>query len=223
MSEWWTYTLSDLILYSSHSYYRLIELYNAAIWPAQILALLLGLVVLVLVRRGTPSSGRWIAVILAAGWLWVAFAFHAARYARLNTAAPWFGWMFAAEAALLLVLGRSYAWPSDFPGRAGLGIYVFALLVVPLMALVLGRGWGASEIFGIAPDPTALGTLGLSLLSRARRRWPLAILPAAWCVTTGAILSVWKISFFWVVPLLALIAVILARRWIHTHGTDAKV
>ena len=210
MSEWWTYTLSDLILFSAHAYYRLIELYNAAIWPGQVLALLLGVVVVVLVRRGTP--GRWVTAILAAGWLWIALAFHAARYAKLNTAAPYFGWMFGIEAALLLVLGRDFQWPSDLQGRAGLAIYLFALLGLPLFAPLLGRGWRAAEIFLIAPDPTAVGTLGLVMISRARRRWPLMIVPVAWCVVTGAVLSVWKISFWWAAPLLAVFALVLSRR-----------
>ena len=36
MSEWWTYTLSDFLLFSPRTYYRLFELYNDEIWPAQI-------------------------------------------------------------------------------------------------------------------------------------------------------------------------------------------
>ena len=44
MSEWWTYTLSDFLLFSPRTYYRLFELYNAEIWPAQIVALTLGVV-----------------------------------------------------------------------------------------------------------------------------------------------------------------------------------
>jgi Family of unknown function (DUF6064) len=211
MSEWWTYSLSDLILFSSHAYYRLIELYNTAIWPAQIVALLLGVAILVLVRRG--SSGRWVAILLAACWLWIALAFHAARYARLNTAAPYFAWMFGIEAALLVVLSRmTFQGPFDIQGRIGLAIFLFALVVMPLAAPLLSRGWRAAEVFGMAPDPTAVGTLGILLVSRVKRRWPLMVLPAAWCVVTGAILSVWKISFFWMAPLLALIAVLLARR-----------
>ncbi len=211
MSEWWTYTLSDLILFSAHSYYRLIELYNAAIWPAQILALLLGVGILVVARRG--YSGRGVAVVLAASWLWIAFAFHAARYARLNTAAPYFGWMFGFEAFLLLALGGlSFQGPTDLQARIGLALFLLALLVMPLAAPLLGRGWRASEVFGVAPDPTAVGTLGLLLFSRAKRRWPLMILPAAWCVVTGAILSVWKNSLWWMVPLAALIAVLSSRR-----------
>ena len=35
MPEWWTYSLSDFLMFSPRTYYRLFELHNAAIWPAQ--------------------------------------------------------------------------------------------------------------------------------------------------------------------------------------------
>ena len=86
-------------------------------------------------------------MILAASWLWIAFAFHVARYARLNTAAPWFGWMFGIEATLLLALGRlSFQGPLDIQGRAGLAIFLLALVVMPLEAPLLGRAVGARRI-----------------------------------------------------------------------------
>ena len=43
MPEWWTYALSDFLLFSPRTYYRLIERHNAAVWPAQIVTLGLGL------------------------------------------------------------------------------------------------------------------------------------------------------------------------------------
>ena len=43
MSEWWTYRLYDFLLFTPRTYYRLFELYNAAVWPAQIAAIALGL------------------------------------------------------------------------------------------------------------------------------------------------------------------------------------
>src|ERR1700730_1705790 len=86
MSEWWTYHLSDLLLFSPRTYYRLFEIYNAAIWPAQVAAVVLGIVIVVLLRRGASAlRGRIIAAILAAGWLFVAIAFHSRRYATINT------------------------------------------------------------------------------------------------------------------------------------------
>ena len=48
MSEWWSYSLSDFLMFSPRTYYRLFELYNLALWPWHIAGLALGLVVLAL-------------------------------------------------------------------------------------------------------------------------------------------------------------------------------
>jgi hypothetical protein len=74
MSEWWTYTLSDFLLFSPRTWYRLIELYNAAVWPAQIVTAGLGLAILALLSRFPTVRGRWISAILAGCWLFVAIA-----------------------------------------------------------------------------------------------------------------------------------------------------
>jgi hypothetical protein len=80
MSEWWTYSLSDFLLFSPRTYYRLFELYNLAVWPWHVLAIVLGLAVLVLWLRRGAWQGRSVAVILAACWLFVAWAYLLARY-----------------------------------------------------------------------------------------------------------------------------------------------
>jgi len=166
MPDWWTYTLADIQSFSLQTYHRLFELYNAAIWPAQIVAIALGSG-LHLPHRGPgfhTRRGRLVAAVLAACWLWVAIAFHAARYAQLTWAAVCFAWGFGLEAALLLwtgvVRGRLvFERSADAVARAGLGIFVFALAVQPLLGLLLGRSWRQVEIFGVAPDPTAVATL----------------------------------------------------------------
>jgi hypothetical protein len=217
MSEWWTYTLSDFLLFSARTYYRLFEIYNAAIWPAQILSIGLGLAILALLFRPAASRGRsrLTAAILAACWLWVAIAFHASRYATINWAAVYFAWAFGLEAALLIwtgiVRGRLlFERPADPAGRAGLWIFFFALVVEPLVGPLLGRGWKAVEIFGVAPDPTAVATLGILLLARGRSRWLLMVIPAIWCAITGATLLAMKAPDAWIPPLAAALAVFLA-------------
>ena len=215
MSEWWTYRLSDLLLFSPRTYYRLFELYNAAIWPAQLVAIVLGLAVLLLARRPGGSRGRWIAALLAACWLWVAIAFHANRYATINWAAVDFAWGFGVEAALLLwtgvLRGRRLFGPGKGPlDRAALGIFLFALAAQPFLGPLCGRPWRQAEIFGVAPDPTAVATLGVLLLAAGRVRWELLAIPAIWCAVSGATLLAMKAPDFWVTPLSALLAVTLA-------------
>ncbi len=215
MSEWWTYHLQDFLLFTPRTYYRLFELYNAAIWPAQLPALGLGAAILVLARRGSAAAARTIAAILAACWLWVAIAFHAARYATINMAAEYLAWAFGLEAVLLIWVGvvrggLSFGKPVDLPGRVGLGIFLFALAVEPLAGSLLGRGWRSAELFGVAPDPTAVGTVGILLLARTKRRWPLMVLPVLWCAITGATLFTMKAPDFWVAPAAAVLTVSVA-------------
>ena len=150
MSEWWTYSLSDFLLFSPRTYYRLFELYNLAIWPAQLVAVALGVLILALLP---VWKGRVVATILAACWLWVAWAYFLERYDTINWAASYFALGFAIVALLLLWIGVAYGLsfgPLSHPtGRAGLAVFLFALGVQPLIA-PLGRPWTQAEVFGIA-------------------------------------------------------------------------
>jgi hypothetical protein len=210
MSEWWTYTLADIKSFSLQTYYRLFELYNRAIWPAQIAAVALGLAILALLRRADIRRGRVIAAILAACWLWVAVVFHAHRYATLTWSARYYAWGFGLEAALLV-------WTGVIRGRlvferraVGLAIFLFALVVQPLIGVLLGRTWRQVEVFGVAPDPTAIATLGLLLLATGGVRWELMIVPLLWCAISGATLLSMKAPDAWITFMAALLVVFLA-------------
>ena len=215
MSEWWTYGPRDLLLFSAQTYYRLFELYNIEWWPLHILALVLGAAAVLLGRRGGERAGRAIAVILALCWLWVAWSFHWQRYASINLAAAYFAWAWVVQALLLLwlggVRGRLVSAPaSRLQRRAGLVLLVFALLLFPLITPLLGRSWTQAELFGMAPDPTALATLGMLLYAGARPAWVLFPIPVAWCLISGITLWAMEAPDFAVVPLAALFAVVLA-------------
>jgi hypothetical protein len=215
MSEWWTYSLSDFLLFAPHTYYRLFELYNAAIWPAQILALALGLAIFVLLRGGGAWRDRVITAILAAACLWVAWAYLLERYDTINWAARYFAMGFAVEAALLtvvgLVLGQLRFRPgADATSRIGLIIFLFALLLQPLVGPLVGRPWTQLEIFGIAPDPTAIGTLGLLLTARGWASRLLLVIPLIWCLITGLTLWTMAAPDALMVPVAALLALLLA-------------
>jgi hypothetical protein len=205
MSEWWSYSLSDLLMFSARTYYRLFELYNLAIWPAQLLAAAAGLALLLCVARPSAAAGRIAPAMLAACWLWVAWAYHAERYAQINLAANYFAIGFALEALLLLWFGTvrgelALARVRGGAGRAALGLLLFALLAYPLLAPASGRAWRQFEMFGVAPDPTALATLALLLVS-SRVPWLLLLIPLLWCAISGATLWTMGAPDAWVVLL----------------------
>ena len=210
MSQWWTYTLSDLLMFSKATYFRLFELHNLALWPVQLLALAAGIVLFVCLWHGGAKAGRTAAFLLALAWLHVAWSYFAQRYATINTGAPYFAIGYAAQAVLLLWLAcRRLAprltEPIGSLGKLALGIALLALIGYPLLAPLGGRPWMGAELFGMAPDPTVALTFGALLLWRAH--WLLWILPLLWCAIGSATLMELDSSQAWVLPILALLAV----------------
>jgi uncharacterized protein DUF6064 len=194
MSEWWTYSLSDFLMFSPRTYYRLFEIYNTAIWPGQFLALAAGIAIAALLMVAWPWRDRVILVLLGTCWLWVAWAFLFKRYTSINWASTYFAVAFALE-ALLLIGMAAFSRPSDegrqapnWLDRIGVALFLFALVIQPLIGPLLGRSWSQLETFGIAPDPTVIGTLGFLLLMRGRTRWASFTIPIIWCFITGTTL-----------------------------------
>jgi hypothetical protein len=216
-SEWWTYAPQDFLLFSRETYERLFALHNEAVWPMHLYALALALALVLFGRRCSAGSGRIVGAILAMLWVWVAWSFHYERYATIHLAGGAFAVGFAVQAALLLlagpVLGRLEFCPDR--SRAALlcfGVFLFSLFIQPLLGLFVGRDLHESELFGFAPDPTALGTLGL--LGAARRpAWLLMLIPLAWCAITGLTLWTMGAPLWFVTPALAalVLAASLAR------------
>src|SRR3989442_5154326 len=101
MSEWWKYHISDFLLFSPRTYYRMIERHNEAVWPGHLATLALGVVILVLLYRPAPERRRTIAGIVSVLWAFVAGAFLWERYASINWAATHFAWLFVIQTVVL--------------------------------------------------------------------------------------------------------------------------
>ncbi len=220
MTEWWTYNLEDLLLFSPQTYYRLFELYHYDIWPIQILAMILGVIILLLVLRNPPWQGRIISFILAACWLWVAWAYHRQHYASINWFADYFAIGFSLEAMLFIWIGifrnrLKFRSETLFVKHAGLSIFIFAVFIQPFAGLLFGRIWIQSELFAITPDATVIATLGLLLLSVNKTFWLLYIIPLCWCLITGITLWIMNSPDALLSPLAAVVVLIIAIYQVH--------
>jgi hypothetical protein len=199
MSDWWTYRLSDLLMFSPRTYHRLFELMNAEIWPMQVVTIAAGLAVLglaILKSTRRAAHGRVVAAVLAAAWIVVAWAYHFERYAAINTGAPYYAAGFALEAVLLawFVMRRDGLRFDPLPAPVrwiGLSLLAAGVVLYPLLAPFTGRPWTQAEIFGVAPDPTAVATIGALLLASGHIAWLLA-LPLLWCAISA--LTLWTME-----------------------------
>jgi hypothetical protein len=195
MSEWWTYRPSDFLMFAPRTWWRLFDLQNEALWPAQWLGALLALVLIVgLWRRHGPTL-RVGALGLALAWAWVAYGFFWQRYAPINWAAVGFAWAFGLQALGLLALSFQHpvrTTTATLRHGVGMGLLLWALLAHPLLPLAFDRPWTQAEVIGLAPDPTAIATLGLLLGIDAGPRallWLLRTGAIAWLVVSAATLA----------------------------------
>jgi hypothetical protein len=228
MTEWWTYRPSDLLMFAPATYWRLFELHNEALWPLQpVLLVLFAVDVAALWRHGAPSriARALLFTATAAAWAAVGWGFLLQRYAEINWAAQAAALAFGVQALGLLVLALwSLAAGDTTPPTpvatrrrtTGLVLLAGALLLHPLLAPLQGRPWAQAELAGLAPDPTAIATLGLLLCielpSRGLRRLRagLLVLPGLWCLASTA--TLWTMGAAQaLVPAAALVlAVVLA-------------
>lgn len=232
MSEGWTYRPADFLMFSPTIYWRLFESINLAWWPAQLVLLAFGLAWLGRQLRKTqspdPAWTRAAAVLLAACWALVAWAFLLQRFAPIQWVASSFAAVFFAQALGLLGLawrGGIEAGATGLRRLVGLALGAWALLGYPLLGMAFGRPWQQAEVFGLAPDPTALFTLAWLLLTRPLTRptshvarWLMRSLwavPLAWCLVSATTLWTLGSAQGWLLAGSAALALAAARLQRH--------
>lgn len=164
-------------------------LYNARIWPAQVVALAAALAAVWLLAAQPAWAPRALGMLLAAAWLWCGVVFFLDSLAPLDFMAPLYGWAFVAEAVLLLGAlawrGEALRAASGVRGGLALALAAAAVFGLPLVSGLAGPGFAAAGVVGVAPAPTVLLTLAVLLLVPGRRRWLLLALPLLWAAVAG--------------------------------------
>ena len=166
--------------------------YNAAIWPLQAVAALLGVAVVVALLRRSPAAARGVGAALAPMWLWTGVAYHGVFFARINPAAFAFAALFVVQGLLLAHMAWAAraddARPRAAGVRAGLGwaLVVYAGLLYPLVGSLTGHVYPAAPVFGVTPCPVTLFTFGVLLLGAQPVARRLLVIPALWAVVGGS-------------------------------------
>ncbi len=205
------------IPFSRDVFLRLFEIYNAAIWPAQIAAYALCVLALLLALKPFKGSSRIVALLLAAAWLWNGVAFHMLHFATIIWAAWGFGFFFVIEGLLLLAAALrrtppAFRFTGDAAGWTGLAMIAYAMVAYPLIGLLDGEPWPRLALVGVAPCPTTLFTFGILLLAERRAPLHLLVLPVLWSLIGGAAGWLIHIPQDLALPVAALLAVLLAIR-----------
>lgn len=208
--------VADMLAFDREAFFALFAAYNDAIWPVQVVAYALGLLVLAAAVWRLPQRGRLVAAVLAAMWAWNGVAYHWLHFAGINFVAPAFAGAFVLQALLLAWAGvrGSLTMPAK-PGPAGwtgIALMLFALACYPLWGWLNGDVWPAVPAFGVAPCPTVIFTFGALLAARAP--WWLLVVPLLWAAVGGSAAWLLDVKQDMSLPLAALVtlAMLTIRR-----------
>jgi hypothetical protein len=171
--------------FTIEAFLEVFRVYNAAIWPFQIAAYGLGLVALYAMFVRQNGGVQLAFAALAIHWAFAGIGYHLMFFARINPIAPVFATFFVLQAILFLASLirpgdlRLHFGP-DFRTTAGLASVVYVVAIYPVLGIWAGHGMMAGPMFGVAPCPTTIFTIGILLIARGRWVNWLSIIPLLW-------------------------------------------
>ncbi|MBR0970562.1 MULTISPECIES: DUF6064 family protein [Bradyrhizobium] len=191
-----------MLPFTEYQFLAIFASYNQAIWPAQVLAYLLGGTALVLLVAPNRWSDRVIAAILAVMWAWTGVAYHLVFFATINKAAILFGALFVLQAAALIHAGLvqhrvMFRFRCHLAGWIGLFFVTYSALLYPLIGLITGHSWPELPMFGVTPCPVTIFTFGMLLLTRGTLPAGLLIIPVIWSLIGGSAAILLRVPQDW--------------------------
>lgn len=199
MSAWLDYSLADFLLFSPEAYWRLFELTNGAVWPLHFVILGVLVSMVAAAAFGWRYGGLATGLCLAICWALVAHLFFAKHYEQINWSIAWVTPVAWVQVCLLIVLAPRLQYTvisATLLFQSGL---VVLALTYPLVGALADRPLAQSEIAGLAPDPTALLTIGMVTLARPDwRALALSALPIGWIIFSAATLLAMREPTAWV-------------------------
>jgi len=207
--------------FTTEQFFAVFADYNAAIWPAQVVACVMGAAVMIATLARWKHAAPLSLAVLAVFWAWTGIAYHFYHFTVINMAAYLFCALFVAQAGLLAAAAfggphMRVAPPRPVYAVAAWALILYAVFIYELLGYLAGHGLMKGPLFGVAPCPTTIFTIGVLLLLRGPGFLAISIIPAIWSVigTSAAIL----LSVAEDVGLAAAVAVLVAR-WIDKPDT----
>jgi hypothetical protein len=192
--------------------------YNNAMWPMQVFAYLLGVIMAgslaVALVRAPRVTNKKISYLIGFGlalmWAWAGMGYHGLFFSTINTAAFFFAALFVLQALLLIYFTIRYRLEfASTPGISrwiGWTLIVYALLIYPLAGILSGHRYPEMPMFGTTPCPVTIFTVGLFLLAQPRVPRALLLIPFLWSLLGGSAVFVLGVTQDW--PLLFCVLVI---------------
>jgi hypothetical protein len=162
------------------------EKYNLAVWPMQIVLVLIAVLTLILSLKKISYSDKTISIVLGFFWLWIGIVYHLAYFTAINEAAYLFGVLFIIQGLIFLFAGGiksklSFKFQSSFHGLIGSLFILYALVIYPILGNSFGHVYPKNPTFGL-PCPTTIFTFGLLLWTDKVVPKYVLVIPLIWSI-----------------------------------------
>ena len=173
------------IPFTVEQFFDVFALYNTSVWPAHLIAYALGILAVLMARRGSERQSRAVSAVLAAFWIWTGIVYHMMHFRAINKAAVIFGAMFILEGVMLFLTGclnarLGFRFTKSLNGVAGSIFILYAMVLYPLVGMLSGHIYPRCPMFGVAPCPLAIFTFGVLLLASPPVPIHLVVIPFLW-------------------------------------------
>lgn len=208
--------------FTSEQFFEIFEKYNAFVFPAQIVLLLLGSIGVWLVHSKKSIKNIFIGIFLALLWMWIGVVYHWYFFTAINKAAYLFGGLFMLQGIFFIIetfFRKKLQFESPVGPRGYLGYFflIFGLVLYPLISYFLEGDWGSVIALGL-PCPSTILSFGFLMLTTAKFPKYLLIIPSVWAlIGTGAATNLGVYQDY-VMLLAAMVAVIFLAGRKKTNG-----
>lgn len=205
------------LLFTEAEFFAVFAVYNATIWPALVIAYLLGGLAVYYAVQPLPGADHVISAVLAALWFWTGMAYHAWFFSAISPLAYPFAIVFIFEGILFVWYGIQRR-ELHFAGEGGRRYYLGLLLIVYAMLLHPMVGWWlqddflAAPSFGITPGSLVAFTFGLLLMAQLPLPRVLLAIPLLWAIIGGGEGWLFHMPQDWLLPLAGIAAAVLLWR-----------
>jgi len=177
-------------------FFNTLQTYNETFVPMFIITFALGVIAVFLAFRKSKHSDKFTAAILGFLWLWSGLVFFVLFFGSVDFAifglrlpGIWYvsGILFVAQGILIVLFGvikssLSFRFGQDRHGFVGALLVVYAMVIYPIVGFLTGFVYPRYPVFGIAPCPLTIFTLGLLQWLDKKTSILVAIIPLIWAV-----------------------------------------
>lgn len=175
-------------------FFGTLQTYNETVLPVTVVSFFLGIIAVYLAARRSEFSSRMISAILSLLWIWSGIVFFVVffgptdvEFLGFTVPGVWYlgGALFFIQSILFILLGviknsLSFKMIGSKQSIIGASMVIYAMITYPLVGVLTGSSYPRYPVFGTAPCPLTIFTLGLLQWNDRRLPPVIAVIPFIW-------------------------------------------